>query len=376
MIDFLIIACSGRALATSAKRAGYQISVIDMFIDEDTRSISKSVHHLQYHNEGFIEKELLSTCQSVISEYPGARIVLGSGFEATPELIEHLGKIAPVLSNKKELIIALKNPQVFHELLKKNGISQPHFSSSKPANSERYLIKKISGMGGDHINWSTQVNIETQAGYYFQEYISGDVMSVVFLADAQQTQIIGFNQQLQSNEFPDMPFLYHGAISLNRVSTEHRELIQNILNKITKETELLGLCGLDYIVNEAGEVVVLEVNPRPPATFELHEEQQSIFDAHISCFDGKLFNYTEQSGDKSLHNAYAILYAKEKTVISDTIKWPEWVRDKPSAGSIIPTKLPVCTVHAKDISIDIVKTILFNRLQQIEMIIASTQNAA
>jgi uncharacterized protein len=375
MVDFLIIARCGRALALSAKRAGYKVSVIDCFSDEDTKSVSESVFQIQYHESGFDIDELVEHVNTILSNSPNLKIILGTGFESNFQVLDCLCKLAPVLGNSKESISAVKDPKSFFEILKKYSISHPEFLFTRPADSKKFLIKKISGMGGDHINWCERINFEPDLNYYYQEYVSGLVSSVVFLANGVEAKIIGFNQQLQCNDFEDMPFLYQGAISLGSIDIKHRDVIQNIINNIMLEVELKGLCGLDYIINNEGDVVVLELNPRPPATFELYDKTQSLFNDHLACFDGKLPE-TSFELEKQLYNGYAILYAKENNVIGDKVEWPDWAKDRPESGSSIKEKYPVCTVHASDNSLDNVKTMLFNRLQEIEMKITATQNAA
>jgi len=376
MIDYLIVSRSGRALAASAKRAGYKVSVADYFADEDTKSFSESVYQLQYDCDGFAVKALLSHVEDVISRNPKLKLVIGSGFESTPELLDSLAELAPVFANSKESIVALKEPVNFFEMLDRNSIQHPDVLFSEPIDSKDYLIKRIAGIGGDHVIWCDQVDSEQGLACYFQKFIPGMVSSVVFLANGLQARIVGFNQQLQSSEFADMPFLYQGAITADNDTLENRDVIERIINKITEETGLKGLCGLDYIVDEFGQIVVLEVNPRPPATFELHEVKQSLFDAHLVCFDGSLINDKRQDENAEKFRGYAIFYAKNELKINDKINWPLWVKDRPSFGTKIPLKFPVCTVHAQENSIDKVKSLLFNRLNKIESIFAAMQNAA
>lgn len=377
MIDYLIIARTGRALAASAKRAGYKVSVADYFADEDTQLYSESTHPLQYHCDGFDEKSLLNLIEDILSSNPNTKLVVGSGFESNPELLDSVAKLIPVLGNSKETIVALKYPESFFKILDNNSIRHPDVLFSKPTDFKRYLIKKVGGIGGGHVNWSGQIDSNSKSGCYFQEYVSGVVSSVVFLANGKQTKIVGFNQQLQSKDFIDMPFLYLGAMSTNDVSDEHTQCIQKIINKITKETNLKGLCGLDYIVNESAEIVVLEVNPRPPATFELHEtEQDFLFDAHLACFNGVLIDYKNTRGKDDKLKGCAIFYTNNEIKISDKIGWPLWVKDRPLSGSVIPVKFPVCTVHAEENSLDKLKLLLSNRLKEIKSIIVAMQNAA
>ena len=374
MTDYLIIARSGRALAVSAKRAGYNVHVIDCFADEDTKSFSESVHQLQYHCDGFAEKQLLEQSREVISRHPNIKVVIGTGFETIPDLLEKLSEFVPVLSNSKNTVVRLKEPVSFCEILNRNAIKHPDISLSRPIDSKKWLIKKVAGIGGGHVHWLEQACSESESDCYYQEYISGVVSSVVFLANGSHANIVGFNQQLQSDQFADMPFLYQGAVSVNVTSDNHKHVIEEIIKKITEKTGLTGLCGLDYIVDDTGDIYVLEVNPRPPSTFELHESEQSLFAAHLACFDGRLVDY-ERENIENLRG-YAILYAKQDVQISNRINWPKYVKDRPSSGNEIPAKFPVCTVHAQDNSIDKVKALLFNRLDQIESIIATRQNAA
>jgi uncharacterized protein len=376
MIDYLIIARSGRALAASAKRAGYKVSVADYFADEDTRSCSESVHQLQYHCDGFTKETLLRHIEEIVSSNPNVKLVTGSGFESTPNLLNTLHEVIPVLSSSRESIVALKDPVSFFKMLDKNSIGHPEVLFSKPITSKKYLIKRIGGIGGGHVNWSNQVELYDDSSSYYQEFVPGKVLSVVFLADGLQAGIVGFNQQLLSEQFEEMPFLYQGAITINEHSERHKENIQKIINKVTNETKLRGLCGLDYIVDEFDNIFVLEVNPRPPATFELHEGKQSLFDAHLSCFDGSPIDYKRWVYKNEKNSGYAIIYTNKELKISDNIDWPLWVKDRPSPGSVIPVKFPICTVHAEECSIDKLKDVLSNRLKQIKLNIVDMQNAA
>jgi len=376
MVDYLIIARSGRALAASAKRAGYKVIVVDFFADEDTKSFAESVHQLQYHSDGFAVEPLLKHIQEVVRFYPDMKLVLGSGFESTPELLDSLHESAVVLNNSKETILRLKEPMSFCGILDKAGIKYPDTSYSRPVDSKRYLLKQVAGDGGGHVRWFDKTSPSVNSDFYYQEYISGIVSSVVFLSNGTRGRIVGYNQQLQTGQFVDMPFLYQGAVTTNETSERHKHIIQKIIDAIILETGLMGLCGLDYIIDESGEIMVLEVNPRPPATFELHETKQSLFDAHLACFDGSLLDYKQHHDNDEKVRGCAIFYTEKDLKIYDKINWPLWVKDRPSSGTIIPLRFPVCTVHAQENSIDKLKSVLSNRLKQIKSIVFAMQNAA
>ena len=116
----LIAALSGRALAAAARRAGYVPLVVDAFGDQDTRAQAGAVQCLEDAAlRGFRRRKLLDALQALEREgvRPAMGLVLGSGFEAAPELVEALAKHYPLLGNGAETIARSKNPAAFFPLL-------------------------------------------------------------------------------------------------------------------------------------------------------------------------------------------------------------------------------------------------------------------
>ncbi|GJM04587.1 MAG: hypothetical protein DHS20C09_05780 [marine bacterium B5-7] len=373
MAGFLIVARSGRALAVSAHQAGYEVHVMDCFADEDTKAVSSSIHQLRYHCQGFAKTELIEQVKDLISCYPETILVVGAGFEKAPALLDDLMEIIPVLSNKKNVINNLKDPITLYDMLRRDSIKTPEISLTQPDNFDGWLLKEIAGIGGAHVKWLSTINSNTESCYY-QKHVPGIALSAVFLARETHAILVGINEQLLSEQFSEMPFLYKGVVNLNSVEEKHSQNVIEIINKITKQTGLKGLCGIDYVVTESGEVVVIEVNPRPPSSFELHEHQYALFDAHLACFEDKEIDY--QFSQENSSKGYAIYYAKQNIQINNNIVWPSWVKDRPVAGSVIVEKFPVCTVHAEGESTTRVKAVLQEQLNYIETMIMAEQHAA
>jgi len=374
MTDFLIVARSGRALAASAKHAGHRVHVMDCFADEDTKTLSSSTYQLRYHCEGFDKTALIEQVKELVLCCPKVVLVVGTGFERTPELLDSLAEIIPVISNDKNTIHDLKDPVALYDMLRCASINAPEVSLTRPIDSGAWLLKEIAGIGGGHVKWLSRINSNIGSDCYYQKYIPGVVSSAVFLAMETHAILVGINEQLQSEQFNEMPFLYKGVVSLNSVDEQHRKNVIEIINKITKQTGLIGLCGIDFIVIESGEIVVLEVNPRPPSSFEFHEQELNLFDAHLACFEGREINYRHKDTNKS--RGYAIYYANKEININNKIDWPDWVKDIPSVGSTITKQFPVCTVHAEEDSADKVKAVLEKKLNNIKTIIMTQQHAA
>ncbi len=374
MTDVLIVARSGRALAASAHQAGYRVHVLDCFADDDTTTVSNSIHQLQYHCEGFDKTDLVGQVKRLVSCYPEAILVVGTGFEQTPELLDSLATIMPVFSNSESIIHSLKDPVSLFKLLSCASINVPEIALTRPIEPDEWLVKKIAGIGGGHVQWLSRLKLDIGTDCYYQKYIPGIVLSAIFLAKETHAILIGINEQLQSEQFNEMPFLYKGVVKLNAIEEQHRQNVIEIITRITKKTRLVGLCGVDYVVAESGEIVVLEVNPRPPSSFELYDQQGALFDAHLACFGEGEVDYQFKQNNYS--KGYAIYYAQQEIQISNKIVWPDWVKDKPSVGSTITEKFPVCTVHAKDKSVSNVKAVLQEQLNYIETIVMAEQHAA
>ena len=374
MQDYLIVARCGRSLAESAKRAGFRTHVLDCFADEDTHQFADTVKQLQYLEEGFADKELTQSIRDVLSDYPDTEIVIGSGFEAAPQLIDQLGLLAPLYSNTSETIKTLKQPDAFFKLLDSYSIKYPKVTLNYPDKPEHYLIKKVASMGGEHIQWCHDGFKINTSNAYFQEYIDGTVSSTVFLADGQGSKIVGFNKQVQSKQFETMPFLFGGACTVQDVTRQHYAEIKRIINCIVEASGLKGLCGLDYILTKQGEIYVLEVNPRPPSTFELHETDSTLFKAHISCFEGDMEDVVLER--YPAYRAYVILYAEHDIQIPIDFEWPVWVKDRPAAGTRIKKSHPVCTIHVEEDSLSNISKAIQSRRHQLEVRLGILKDAA
>jgi predicted ATP-grasp superfamily ATP-dependent carboligase len=374
MTDYVVIAHCGRSLAASAHRAAYRVHVIDCFADEDTKLVSNSTHQVDFLDDAFDESVLLDKVSTLGSCLSDMVLVLGAGFEKRTELIDKLADIAPVLSNSKSTIDTLKDPGSLYNLLSKASITTPDISSTRPTAIKDWLIKQSAATGGAHVQWASQVKADPVPDSYYQKYISGTTSSAVFLAMKTHAKIVGYNEQLQSDQFAEMPFLYKGVISRLSVENKEKQRIEEIVNKITSQTRLLGLCGIDYIVDDTGEIYVLEINPRPPSSFDLYEQQVSLFDLHIGCFEGRKIDYKYRQADTA--KGYVIFYAKHEVRIDETIVWPSWVKDKPCFATVIKAKYPVCSIHAEADSIVKVKADLENKLNHIETMLMAQQHAA
>ena len=359
-------------MANSAKKAGYKVGVIDAFLDEETVSVSSLAFKATYSYQfGF---DIVELERLIKQKFLDSIVVVGSGFEINPGQIDYISKYASVLSNSTETINTVKHPKSLENLLNEEFIRYPFttFQRNECGDNKTFLLKEIGAMGGGHVQRKSQLsNIQplVNKNFYYQKFIEGNVFSAVFLANRDRASLIGLNQHLKSNQFSDQPFLYEGAISVVLKNQKDVNKVNAIINKITKKISLVGLCGVDFIIDEYGVMFVIDVNPRPPSTFELHESKQSLFAAHLACFQGDLIHYLSDNNKYS--RGHAIYYAKEDTIINEELNWPEWVKDRPLRKQTIAAKNPICSIFAEGDSETQVENILYKRLEEIELFVKS-----
>ena len=270
----------------------------------------------------------------------GAELVYGSGFETQPELLEELALNFQLIGNQPETVRITKDPGRFFSMLSRLDIPAPEVSTKLPAASADWLTKLVGGSGGTHV---LPVMERHEAGRYYQRKLSGQSVSLLFLANGSRVRVVGYNLQLVS-PLPTMPYRYGGAVSHFPLPENIRNSMRQAAEKITAEIGLRGLNSLDCIVHE-GSLWVLEVNPRLSATFALYDADHAgaiLFEAHMQACMGAMPEPLSQEPSQ----AHLIYYAPFDLTVPAAMEWPDWVADVPEPASRVEAEEPLCTVSA------------------------------
>ena len=344
--QFLIISQSGRALAASAKRAGIDTHVIDLFADEDTVENTLSNHSVTGFSGGNNSEALIDIVDEYIKNHPDLSIIVGSGFEECPDLLAELEQRFSVIGNHSSVVRQVKDPAIFFNMLEEFALPFPEFFTDKDKPEVlkgNFLIKKIGGAGGGHIKLYQEGKALTSA-CYLQALLRGKNYSITFIADGKSFHVLGYNETWVCNENSD--FTFAGAVSNVCLSDELCQQVTDAIRKLVLSFKLQGLCSLDFIVEGTGQYSILEVNPRPIATFELYETQGSLFAQHLAAFNGKMTKpELDPASSKGHSRALEILYAG-KSITIPRMEWPDWVADRPKTGKLIASGEPICTMRA------------------------------
>jgi predicted ATP-grasp superfamily ATP-dependent carboligase len=343
--SLLIAAVSGRALAASARRAGYIPLVADFFADADTRLVAQACHRLDDLKRGFRWTTLAPALETLADAAPSPLlgVVCGAGFEDRPHL---LGKIAtrwPLIGNAAGTVERVKAPETFFAELGRLGIAHPRTSTDPCAAQRGWLAKRQGGAGGNHI--VTGVRREsTSRRLYFQEKVNGRPVSALFVAAGNRASVLGFSEQWASPA-PHAKWRYGGAVRPAELPQHLEAKLTDMVARLAPCFALKGLGSADFLVND-DDARLLEINPRPGATLDIFDgEAEPLLRSHIEAvLDSRLptILLTLPAATGS-----AIVYATVPITVSKTMTWPEWTADRPDAGEHIDKHRPICTVLAR-----------------------------
>ena len=330
----LIVASSGRMLAQAAKNAGLKPLVIDLFADLDT----------QYYAEAFkripslAEKHLTPAVDNFIERYAVAIMIYGSGFEYYPESLSYLSGRLLLLGNSPDTFAKLQDKPVFFSCLEKLNIPYPEVCFCAPARADDWLVKPMQGQGGLGIK-RYHPESSADSAVYWQKYQAGTQHSVLFLANGQEAQVIGFNTQWMVSLGESREFIFSRIINSCELLTGQKALISDWLKKLVPMFGLKGLNSLDFI--QAGDkIFVLEINPRPSASMQLYDAD--LLNRHIRASQGELTDDCFHTG----YTGYQIVYAKQDVIIPEGFEWPDGCMDLPESGVMCRTGQPICSIIA------------------------------
>lgn len=355
----LIVSLSGRALAQSGRRAGWHPIVLDGFADADTRQASSYCVRLGLRKGGFERRELGVAIQALGFGKERPPVVYGAGLESHPTLLRHLTDKCILYGNAPQVVDLVIDPRRFFALLDALAIAHPQVRFTPPGDEQGWLMKRSGASGGGHVRpWSA--GLRWGGGHYFQRRVPGTAMSVLFISTGTAFRIIGFNTLWADAREDGSPYRYAGAV--NRVALNRGQItcVTRYVSRLSEGLTLRGLNSLDFVLAR-GEPAVLELNPRPSATFELYEGEipEGWLYWHMQACKGRLPR--RRRFPSSPVRAHAVVYAPQTLKVVSYRRWPSWSADRPVPGSHVGVGEPLCTVTAEGTDQRVVETLLHKR---------------
>ncbi|TPQ25528.1 ATP-grasp domain-containing protein [Methylomonas koyamae] len=330
----LAIAKSARMLTRMCTDIGCEVVAIDCYADADTLDMARQV----YQTTSLAWNHVSEAVHAALREHAIDGVIYGSGFEAHPETLTHLQGHKCVFGNSAEVFQNTQNKPYFFEMLDKLGISYPAVDFAAKSPGDGWIFKPWHSHGGIGISRN-----QASAGVdgYWQRFIDGQAMSVLFAAHAQHIEVIGFNRQWCVEPSPGHGFVFGGISSQAELPATTRHQVTEAANKLAAAYRLRGLNTLDFMLDAKG-IHLLEINPRISASAQLYGKElllrhlATIFESADICA-GKIS--TEP-------RAYQTIYATKPQKIESHVIWPDWAVDRPVAGSIVGVGQPICSIIA------------------------------
>lgn len=343
--SLLIAAISARALAQSARRAGFTPLAVDFFADTDTQHAAYACRKLGGDlKRGFRKEPLLRALSELAKRAPSpvAGLVYGAGFEDRPRLLTEIAKHWPVLGNDADTVKRIKAPESFFTALDRLGVAHPATMMARPARGASWLAKKIGGAGGSHIAPSRLG--KGVASVYYQERVEGLPVSALFIGNGKDACVLGFSEQWTAPSTRNL-WRYGGAVRPATLSAATARQITSAVKRVANCFALKGLGSADFMLKHE-EVLLLEVNPRPGATLDIFDSVASpLLRLHLEAIsDGKL-----PPGPLKFRGALAsaIVYAMRSVAVPSGMAWADWTADRPKSSEWIDKNRPICTVLAR-----------------------------
>ncbi len=369
--SLLILANSGRAIAESAVRGGYRVTVIDAFCDEDTLAVADCWPASHEFSRVDVD-ELIEEMAALFPQHP-CGVVYGAGLEQASSLLSRLSQHCRLFGNAPSVLERLRNPRRYFSLLNRLRIPYPEVCFTPPysAPEKAWLIKRAGSCGGQGVAYFDPQHSATDSACYYQRHLTGSAMSILFIANGERFRTIGFNRLGTGAANAPAPFLYTGALGQAQLQDDWRLQVEEIVQKLVGELSLKGINSLDFILNDDG-IFVLDLNPRPSATLELYEHLLSDgwVKHHIAACLGEL-PVLPIVGSTVVHG-HQIVYSPQTIEIPAALAWPQWVKDRPSSGARIPEGQPLCSLFAQGGSEDEVEAVLRHYRDEILQMLCPT----
>ncbi|MEZ6047347.1 MAG: ATP-grasp domain-containing protein [Planctomycetaceae bacterium] len=354
-----------RAAVWSANQAGIPCLAADQFGDVDLLEICPNWYPLSqdYHElpDYLSQLEVAGWC------YTG-------GLENHPRLVGAAAREVPLLGVGENTLKELRNPYLFVDGVSAAGWKSPEtLSVVKGLPEGDWLLKPFRSGGGLRISKADYAHLDGDQ-FYLQRNIEGLPYSISFVAVAGKAILLGGALQFTSRTAEiyvppvmrhESPYLFQGGITCCLQEIAPLEALQQLVDLLTAHFGLVGLCGLDLIKTESGEIFLLELNPRYTATMELLERQlqTSFLSLHLDACCGESLAYLKRiKGERSEQDYFV---AKQIVYTTGSFTVPEkgmqvalggrflgkeqaevLLVDLPQPGSQLPAGSPVCTVIA------------------------------
>jgi predicted ATP-grasp superfamily ATP-dependent carboligase len=264
-MNVLCVGASVRAAAHAAVRAGWSPIGFDRYGDRDLAALARSC--------AFPDAEFPEALADRIESAPPGPWLYTGPLENHPELIDRIAARRPLWGNRGDGLIAARDPFAVAAALDRAGLPRPDLRSSpdRLPRDGSWLIKPIASGGGIGVRELIGRDDDarpTDAAVY-QRRILGYPASMVLIVASGRAAIVG--RTAQRIGLPGLPFGYAGSVGPLDLPPATDAWLIRLADAIAASFGLVGLIGVDLMIDADGVPWPVEINPRIPASAELLE---------------------------------------------------------------------------------------------------------
>lgn len=356
----VVVGASVRAIAESAFRAGHDVHAADLFGDRDLRAIAHSYARAVPYPD---------VLPQLVAGFPPGPWLYTGGLENHPAIIAAISRHRPLAGCAAPAVLEVRDPTQLGILARRAGLRYPetHLDPAAVPRDGSWLVKPRRSAGGHGISrWRGWLeDIPPYDHWLWQRNVPGRPWSAAFVIADGHASLIGVSRQLIGCHWTGArPFHWSGGLDVAPASLPQdvREILEGLGRELSRVAGLVGLVGVDLIIDRQLGLTLLEINPRPTASMELIERATgfSLATAQLAAGGHAPPGCVTASPVRQRTWAKAVLFAASPLVIDgrsqaalDTLacRWTAAdgqpaVADLPLPPQTIPGGRPICTVFA------------------------------
>lgn len=357
------IGASVRQVVSSLRRVRLASVAADLYCDRDTQSICQG-RALKLQRL----KDVIRLREKIRDNSAGLLFAGGlEGADVVAAEASHWTK--PLFCNPKQ-IRRLADPALLNAVMNDCGLNRyplvpisdlPGSILPKAKPQHPSVIKDLARSGtakvlsyGDPLPDSKS---SSNSSLVLQPWIDGRSVSVVFCGSQHRARWIGASHQWVGKDVCNCKSLtWCGSVGGLDFSDAHRETAMWFADSLVAEFELVGLFGVDFVINEDG-IWPVDVNPRIPASLDVVGE--GLIGLHLNSYD---VDFEPEHPPRHFNDgvrAKAILFNPFSHAIGfpesiiDALPfehtanyWRSSIADVPVSGTTVRAGAPVLTTYA------------------------------
>ena len=276
-----VVGASARAAVHSLYRAGYGAWAVDLFTDRDLFATSARCPLDEYP---------WGLPPLADQFFPGPVLYTG-GLENHPDVVAELAARRPLWGNPPAVLEVVRDPFFPGRVWPKDDdlVRCPRVlpGDAVPADGI-WLVKPRRCAGGYGIRQFHPANaVPDPDAHYLQEYVTGEPMSAVCVARAGEVQVLGVAEQLNNVGWLHVGFFrYGGNVGPVELPAATADTFTRFVAALAWAGGLVGLFGVDFILDADDVAWPVELNPRYTGSVEVleHATGRAVMLDHAAAF--------------------------------------------------------------------------------------------